>query len=260
MHSSFVLFIFADIIVTIFMFSIFKKKQDYDFSFLQTDIHSHILFGLDDGAKTIDDSLQLIKNMRSIGFTSLITSPHVHSDFYPNKKEDILAQLKKVKNTLTENDIDINIRTGAEYMINDGFMELLKKEEDFLTIHNKHILVEMSYLAESPFLQDALFQLQARGYTPILAHPERYNFYHSSYEQYKDLKNRGCLFQLNTIALTGYYGSHVKKTAERLFADGMYDYCGSDMHHMRHFNALKGILSTKIVQTLKEYPFKNREL
>lgn len=243
------------------MLNIFKKKNNHtDFSFLATDIHSHMIFGVDDGAKTIEDSLELINNMKSIGFSKIITSPHVHSDFYPNTRDSILHPYDKIVKTLKEQNIDIEFRTGAEYMINDGFMELLNNNENFLTIYNQYILIEMSYLAESPYIFDAIFQLQGKGYTPILAHPERYNFYHHDYEKYKDLKDRGCLFQLNTIALTGYYGNGVKKIADKLLHDGMYDYCGSDMHHMRHFNALKSLLSTKTIHTLKEYPFKNTEI
>ncbi len=243
------------------MFGIFKSKKTIkDFSFLQTDMHSHMIFGLDDGAKTIEDSLELITNMRNIGFSTIITSPHVHSDFYPNTTGGILTQYKKVADALKEQNIDVTFKTAAEYMINDSFMELLKDKEELLTVYDNYVLVEMSYLAESPYLNDAVFQLQANGYTPILAHPERYNFYHHDYAQYKDLKERGCLMQLNTIALSGYYGSHVKKVATQLLEDGMYDYCGSDMHHMRHFAALKSLLQSKIMHTLENYPFRNKEI
>ncbi len=243
------------------MLGIFKKKKEIkDFSFLQTDIHSHMIFGLDDGAQTVEDSLELIKNMHSLGFSTIITSPHVHSDFYPNTTGGILTQYKKVLAAIEAEKIDIQFKTAAEYMINDWFMELLKEEEELLTIHDKHVLVEMSYLAESPYLNDAIFQLQAKGYTPILAHPERYNFYHHDYKQYQELKDRGCLLQLNTIALSGYYGSHVKKIATQLLDDGLYDYCGSDMHHMRHFKALEGLLNSKIIHKLAEYPFRNSEI
>ena len=243
------------------MLGIFKKKKEIkDFSFLQTDIHSHMIFGLDDGAQTVEDSLELIKNMHSLGFSTIITSPHVHSDFYPNTTGGILTQYNKVLAALKEEKIDINFKTAAEYMINDWFMELLKEEEELLTIHDKHVLVEMSYLAESPYLNDAIFQLQAKGYTPILAHPERYNFYHHDYKQYQALKDRGCLLQLNTIALSGYYGSHVKKIATQLLDEGMYEYCGSDMHHMRHFKALESLLDSKIIHKLADYPFRNKEV
>lgn len=243
------------------MFNFISKKNKENFSFLQTDIHSHTIFGLDDGAKSEEDSLTLIKNMASAGFTSMVTTPHVHSDFYPNTRNDILGQYKKVTKILEENNVSIKYRAAAEYMINDGFMKLLDAKEELLTVYENYVLVEMSYLAESPFLNDALFQLQARGYSPILAHPERYNFYHHEYKQYRELKERGCLLQLNTIAITGYYGSHVKKAALKLLEDGLYDYCGSDMHHTRHFNALNSILSSgKLLQMLKNYPFRNKEI
>lgn len=244
------------------MFNFFKKSQlPTDLSFIETDIHSHLLFGLDDGAENLEQSLYLIEKMASLGYKKLITTPHIHSDFHPNNPANILEKYAIVNEVLQEKQIPIQLRASAEYMIDEGFMQLLENNMPLLTLFDNKILVEMSYLAESPFLGEAMFTLETKGFTPILAHPERYNFYHNNHNSYIDLKDKGYLFQLNTIALTGYYGSHVKRTAEKLLADNMYEYCGTDMHHKKHYHALSSILkNTKLLKKLSAYPFRNPEI
>ncbi|HEY0298157.1 MAG TPA: CpsB/CapC family capsule biosynthesis tyrosine phosphatase [Arachidicoccus sp.] len=245
------------------MFGFLRNKNNNpanNWKFVQTDIHSHILPGIDDGAKTIHDSIGLIKNMYNHGFRKMVATPHISEDIYPNAKETILERRDLVREKVAALKIDMKIDAAAEYMIDERFVSLAESEEGLLTIHGNHVLVEMSYLLESPFLHTALFTMQTRGYQPILAHPERYNFYHNDLEKYDELKEKGCLFQLNTIAFSGYYGKNVKKTAEYLFNKNMYDYCGSDIHHLRHIQALNSVLKSKIFNQLQEYPFLNNSV
>ncbi len=116
----------------------------------------------------------------------------------------------------------------------------------------------MGYVQVAPMLEEALFKLQARGYVPVLAHPERYVFYHDApLSLFEELKNKGCLLQLNIIALSGYYGKNVQVAAEKLFHAGLYDYCGSDIHHEKHFRALSSLLNAKIYPKIKHYNFLN---
>lgn len=244
------------------MFNLFKSKHNKpsaNWRFIQTDIHSHILPGIDDGAQTLDDSIALIKTMQEHGYKKMVATPHVSEDIYPNTSEIILAQRDIVRQKLNELNINIKIDAAAEYMIDQTFVQLTEKAL-LLPIHDNHVLVEMSYLVESPYLDIALFTLQTHGYKPILAHPERYNFYHNNLDRYEELRDKGCLFQLNIIALSGYYGKGVKKTAEYLLNKGMYEYCGSDIHHLRHTHALNSVLSSKSIAQLQEYHFHNKKL
>ena len=226
-----------------------KKKEEspYDnlpvpenanWSFIGTDMHSHFLPGIDDGAKTIEDSLTLLRAMMDMGYKNIITTPHVMVDYYPNTTQTITAALEKVKDALAENNIDLPIRAAAEYYIDEYFIQLMESES-LLTIHKNEVLVEFSMMYEPPMLNEVLFKMQNCGYRPILAHPERYVSLHRTMERYSEFKDRGCLLQLNMLSISGYYGSGIKSVAEQLLAKGMYDYCGSDMHHEKHAAVLK---------------------
>lgn len=246
-----------------------KNKQETDkapgeahsrnWSFLGTDMHSHMIPGIDDGAQTIEDSISLIEKCRDMGFSSLITTPHIKSDHYPNTAVIIQQGLHLLKQALAEKGIVMPVKAAAEYYIDDHFMELLERKE-LLTIKGNEVLVEISFLLEPMRFHEILFKIQMAGYRPILAHPERYAFYHDKPDIYRDLKNKGCLLQLNTISLAGYYGKPVKQAAEKILKNGLYDYCGSDMHHIRHAETLHGILSTNMLDILEKYPFLNATL
>lgn len=249
----------------------FRKKEHTDiphaqgaavreaFAFLETDMHSHLLPGIDDGAPTIEDSITLIKGMMDLGYKKLVTTPHVKSDIYPNTTAIIQTQLKQLRQAMKEHGLDIPIHAAAEYYVDDIFMELLEKEP-LLPIQGKQILIEFSFLFEPVRLPETIFRIETKGYTPILAHPERYAFYHHKYHVFAELKNRGCLLQLNTLSLTGYYGKPVKEMAEKLLNDGMYDYCGTDLHHDRHLANLQKLIATKAYQQLRQYPFINKKI
>ena len=223
-----------------------KEKQISDFftdSFV--DIHSHLLPGIDDGAKDLDKSIELIKKMYSFGIRNFITTPHVLGDVYPNSSEIIREKLKEVNNELSRLNLnDINISAAAEYMLDEQFQELLKND-DILPLKDNFILVEMSYFSPPLNLFEILFEIQLKGYKPILAHPERYNFYHNEFENYYKLKKAGCLFQLNFLSLTAQYGKHVQKISKKLLDLDMYDFVGTDTHHSKHLDILETMLTVK---------------
>lgn len=215
------------------------------------DIHSHLLPGIDDGAKNIEDSISLISKMHSFGIKNFITTPHVLGDVYPNSSELILSKLDEVRKELKNRGYeDININAAAEYMMDEQFVERLEKK-DILTLKDNFILVEMSYFNAPYNLYDILFEIQLKGYKPILAHPERYRFYHEDLQNYYKLKKAGCLFQLNLLSLTEQYGKGVKKTAEKLIKDNLYDFVGTDTHHQNHLGLLEKIGTKKIKKNIQ---------
>ena len=226
----------------------FKKKEIPLTEFFPTnfiDIHSHLLPGIDDGAKDIEQSLALIQKMASYGIKNFITTPHVLGDVYPNSSETILKKLEEVRVVLKDEGLtDIKINAAAEYMMDEQFSALLEKD-DILTLKDNYILVEMSYFSPPINLFDILFQIQLKGYKPVLAHPERYNSYHNNFEIYYKLKKAGCLFQLNLLSLTPQYGDSVTKTADRLLKENLYDFVGTDTHHKNHLHLLKSISTKK---------------
>ncbi|MFZ5978129.1 MAG: histidinol phosphatase [Hydrotalea flava] len=244
------------------MFSIFKKKVLGDFSFLQTDLHNHILPGVDDGAKSINDSIELLQQMQQLGYKKIICTPHILGNIYPNKPTTILPALEKVKRVLNENNIAMQVEAAAEYMADENFVEAVEKKKPFLCFGEKKIiLIEMSYLAPSPYLEQCVFQLILDGYQPVLAHPERYNYYHKQMNKYEQWKEKGCWLQLNALSLTGYYGKHVKQAAEKLLTAQLIDLLGTDLHHAQHMAALHYLCTTAYYKMLKVYPhFKNNTI
>ncbi|MDT7833435.1 CpsB/CapC family capsule biosynthesis tyrosine phosphatase [Flavobacteriaceae bacterium S356] len=227
---------------------IFKKKKQpiidlFDDNFV--DIHSHLLPGIDDGAKSINNSIELIQKMHSFGIKNFITTPHVLGDLYPNSTETIKEKLLIIQKELANRGMnDVAIRASAEYMMDEQFSDRLEAG-DILPLKDNLILVEMSYFNAPLNLYDILFEIQLKGYKPILAHPERYNFYHQEFANYYKLKKAGCLFQLNILSLTDHYGKGVRKISEKLLNLGMYDFVGTDTHHIGHLILLEKINNSK---------------
>ncbi|MCB0571777.1 MAG: hypothetical protein KDC66_18540 [Phaeodactylibacter sp.] len=244
------------------MFNLFKKTARLkDYSFLGVDLHSHLLPGIDDGAKSVTDSLALIGEMQQMGFRKLITTPHVMSDLYPNTPETILKQYQLVSDALAgEPGITAALHTAAEYLLDEQFGQKMAHGE-LLTLPGRRVLVEMSFISAPPQLDEYLFRLQAKGYRPLLAHPERYLFLRESFRRYFDLKERGCEFQLNILSLTGYYGKHVRENAFLLLREGLIDFLGTDLHHRQHAENLRLALEDPaIAKALRKMEFKNSEL
>ncbi len=222
-------------------------KVDPDLSFIAVDMHSHLLPGIDDGLQEMEQSVEFITTLKSLGYQKLICTPHILTDLYPNSRETILPKLDLVRKALKNAGIEIPIDAAAEYMIDHSFAELISKSKktDLLTINNEFILVEMSYLAPSPNFEQVIFDLRMMGLTPIVAHPERYSYYHKQFDTYVRFAELGCKLQVNLLSLSGGYGPYVKKTAEKLFKSQMVDYLGTDMHHIKHLEMLQELASRK---------------
>lgn len=240
------------------MFSFFQRKNIVsDIAWLGVDIHSHLLPGIDDGAQHMDQSIAYIRALQELGFDQLICTPHIFSDLYPNSPDTILPVLDQVVNAVKNAGLSVKIGAAAEYMADSAFIAA----EGLLTLPGNHILIEMSYLAETPNIEQIIFDLQIKGYTIILAHPERYFFYHGNMERYVRFKEIGCLLQLNLLSVAGYYGKGVKKVAEQLLKAELYDCAGTDLHHDRHLAVLeKAVRSGKLFDQIGNYYFKNKEL
>jgi len=211
-----------------------KKEEEFyplDFSILKTDIHSHFIPGIDDGAPDMETSILLIKKMQELGYSKVITSPHVMSDFYQNSSETILKGLADVRAELKAQNINMEIDAAAEYYIDFEFEQKIGKEK-FLTFGHNYILVELSFMEAPRNLFDIIFKLQLEGYKVVLAHPERYNYY--SLKDYEEFTSRGVLLQINLLSLIGYYPPQIKNKTEALINAGMVSLVGSDCHNMNH--------------------------
>lgn len=215
------------------------------------DIHSHLLPGIDDGAETFEKSLKLITALQSFGTCEFIATPHVFEHVWDNTAEIILDTKVKTVANLEKQQIKVPFRAAAEYMMNDHFVQLFEAKK-LLTLKKNYVLVEMSYINPPIQLYTILFDLQVAGYIPVLAHPERYIFYHNNFDEYLKLKKAGCLFQLNLLSVTGYYGDVISKIAERLLQKGLYNFVGSDVHHDKHIASFNQKVKLKDLLPLKE--------
>lgn len=228
------------------MFSLFKpQKVKPDLSFIGVDMHSHLLPGLDDGLKHIDETVAFVKELHELGYQKLVCTPHILSDLYPNSPDTILPKLDVVRKVLQQENIPVQIHAAAEYMVDPDFESYIKTGKQLLTFGKNFILIEMSYMAPSPNIEQVIFELRMKGLQPVLAHPERYNFYHHDFSKYERLVDLGCLLQINLLSLQGYYGKRIKMAAEKFVKNKMVDLLGTDMHHINHLAAVKELASAK---------------
>lgn len=242
---------------------LFRKKntKSIDLSWLGTDMHSHLIPGIDDGSPDIETSVKIIKGFAELGYKKIITTPHVLWEIYPNTPEIITKGLEEVRAALVKEGVSIELQAAAEYYIDDHFAEELKKKAPLLTISGNMVLVEFSMVTAPLDLQQVLFDLQMLDYQPVLAHPERYSYLIRRKEFFDDLKNAGCLFQLNLLSLTGYYGEGVQELASYLLENEFYDMAGTDLHHERHLSMLQKLTSSSLYHKLEDGPLlKNQSL
>jgi protein-tyrosine phosphatase len=224
------------------MFSFFKKKE-VAITFtgklpVSLDIHSHILPGIDDGSPDIETSLELLQGLYDLGIRRSIATPHIIGDLYRNSPETINNALEKLRTAAKKAKIHIQLSAAAEYMIDDYFLGLLKSKTPLLTLHKNIVLTEISYSTPPVNLDLITESILEQGYKPILAHPERYSFYHRTPDEYHRLKEMGFILQVNLLSLTGYYGNGVKKAAQFILQKGLASLVGTDLHHHYHLNAL----------------------
>jgi protein-tyrosine phosphatase len=238
------------------MFDFLKPKKrlaDIDTLPVTTDLHSHILPGIDDGSPDITTSMQLVQGIYALGIRKTIATPHIIGDLYRNTPSTINAALSLLKEACKEARMDIEITAAAEYMLDDYFLQLLREGSPLLTIHKNVILTEQSFASPTDNLHDMAFEMITAGYRPIMAHPERYHFYHQNYDAYSRLKDMGFLLQVNLLSLTGYYGKPVTKAAKYIVANGLADLVGTDMHHERHLEMLQNTKNLQVFNELLSY-------
>lgn len=209
-----------------------------DMGLLHTDMHSHIIPGIDDGSKTMEMSVGLIRSLSDMGYKKIIATPHVQSDTFCNKPADLPAKLESVKEAVEKAGIDIELDLAAEFLLDDDIVARLLRNES-LTFGNNYLLVELSMYLRPMGLEGWLFDLESHGYNLVLAHPERYRFWTQKPASYEKLKDRGILFQININSLAGFYDSNVRKTAEWLIDNNMVDFVGTDTHNERYIEGLQ---------------------
>ncbi len=237
-----------------------KKLEMLDLSWLQVDMHSHLIPGIDDGAKTLEESMDLIQRLHGYGLKKLITTPHIMTEFYKNTPETITRGLIKLQHELQKKDIDIEIEAAAEYYLDEVFMEKVERGDQLLTFGDHYILLETGFINKPQMLLETLFKLEMKGLKPILAHPERYLYLHQDNKMLESLVDRGVAFQVNLLSLTGYYSKPVKTLAEKLIDWGAIKFMGTDCHNNLYLDALEKLPASKYYSKIQSLPLINPEL
>ncbi len=225
------------------MFSFFQKKIKLTSMFPSdfVDIHSHLLPNIDDGSVSMEESVALLRRMHGYGIKNIICTPHVMESVWENTSETIQRQLDALNSHLKSIEFtDITIYAAAEYMLDANFDRLLKTVK-LRTLKENYILVELSFLSAPVNLYETLFNIQIAGYKPVLAHPERYSYFHNSMGEYLKLKAAGCLFQMNLLSLSNYYGPKVHAVAIDLLKQQLIDFTGTDTHNQQQLDFLENI-------------------
>ena len=228
------------------MFNLFRKNKKDDGAMpftgqlpVTVDMHSHILPGIDDGSPDVDTSLLLVKGLYDLGVRTCIATPHIIGDLYRNNDETIEAALDKLQKACAAAAIPMQIMAAAEYMLDDYFMELLQQQKPLRTLQKNLLLTEIPYTSEPVNLPEIVFHIITSGYQPVLAHPERYFYFHNNFKGYKKLKDLGFILQVNLLSLAGYYGKNAMQAARYLLDEGLVDLVGTDLHHSRHLSAFQ---------------------
>jgi protein-tyrosine phosphatase len=237
-----------------------NKQLLPDFSEVEVDFHSHLIPAIDDGVKTVEESIQILERFINYGFRKVITTPHVMSDYYKNDNNTISAGYQKVKEVLNQKNLDIEFTFAAEYYLDYEFVKLVRSNQ-ILTLGDNYVLVEFSFFAPPENYLEIFFDLQSNGFKVILAHPERYSFLQSDKKLFEEIKDRNIFLQINGNSLLGDYNPAAKKTAEWLIDENYVDFIGSDTHNIESLDRMRALLYNKyFYQLLKSGNLKNNQL
>lgn len=220
----------------------FKKKTALKDS-IKVDLHSHLIPGIDDGVKTFEESVSIIKAVQELGFRKIITTPHIMQGYYENSAETIMPKLDSLKSMLQEEGIHVELAAAAEYFLDETFVKALDYKQQLLTINNEYLLFETAFLNKPIFLEETIFKIKSIGLKPLLAHPERYNYLVSEPSLALRLREMGCNFQVNLRSLSKANSLASREFVKWMFSQKLVDFFGSDIHNERHLQDIEKILN-----------------
>lgn len=233
------------------MFNFFRKKKEDVKLFYHTDVHCHILPGVDHGAKNIQNGIELLKADMDMGIDRVILTSHVTSETFENTPETLQTAFETFKEAVKEAGLDVEMHLSAEYRMDDYWQKEYAAGH-IVPMPGNYILLENSFVQELIGSDQMMFDLMCKGYKPILAHPERYPYWAHNRERYEKMHNTNLKFQINILSFTGYFGSSARDTANWLVKNGMVDMLGSDMHNLEHAEIIKDFLRSKEWRKISE--------
>lgn len=228
---------------------LFKSKKAFTQP-MSWDMHNHILFGIDDGSKSLDYSLLMAERFVRNGYSKIIATPHIMSDYYPNNRVIIEDKMQQLSMAIKEREIPLQIECAAEYYIDEFFLEKVRTKGDILSFNGNHVLVETSFMNRPVFFKQVLFEIRTLGFVPVLAHPERYIYLQEHYEEAEELIQSGVKLQINLLSLAGYYSPNAKKMAQWLIKNGHYSFFGTDAHSTDHLDVIQEVYTSKLFESI----------
>ncbi len=243
------------------MFSFFKQNTQSDnldnvLGQIQTDWHCHVLPNIDDGSQNNEQTLAMLQLYEQAGIKKIVATPHIHSDYYKNTPQTIALAHVQALGVIDQNKIDIELNFAAEYFANDHFLELIS-QNNLLPIDNQYILFELSMQQAPVFGRDMVEQIHKLGYTPLLAHPERYRYWHNKPSEWTKWRDMGVCFQLNLLSLVGQYGTAERQAAETMVNLDFIDAVGTDAHNVVHLQKLANLSDNQYFKKLQTIPLLN---
>ena len=195
------------------------------------DLHTHILYDVDDGVKNIDESIEILKNMSKNGVTDVFLTPHyIEYSSYTSNRKNNLSKIKQIETKLKENNINIKIFLGNEIYISENILDLLEKKEISTLGKSNYLLIELPMSGIFNGYMDIFYELIQKDYKVVLAHPERYIYFHDHFDELVEIHNSGVLFQINLESILGKYGKKPQKTVKKILKSKLVDFVGSDIH------------------------------
>lgn len=228
------------------MLPFFKSKTEADDQhlFFATDIHCHLIPGIDDGAPSVEKGMDLARALNRWGITKVIATPHVTEDTYENTPETIAGPLRELRSAIETEGLDLDVSHSAEFRIDDFSLQQIESG-NIVPFPGNYLLVENSFVQEPWDMDRTLFNLKIKGFKLILAHPERYSYYQENHKRYTALHTNGMYFQINVLSLAGHYGKEAKRTAEWLAENGLVDFIGTDIHRQAHIDCIDRYIGSR---------------
>lgn len=195
------------------------------------DIHNHLLVGADDGPATEQDALDLLHQAQENGITDIIVTPHHYSGDFVNHRSKILTEMEDLKNIIDKNNIDINVYPGQEIRINGDLVDELQSGMNLSLNHSSYVLVEFSFTEVPAYAEKLFFELQMKGYTPVIAHPERCRPLKDNPEKLYDFIEKGAIAQVTATSVAGKLGEGLQRASLKMLENNLIHIVGSDAHH-----------------------------
>ena len=221
------------------------------------DIHSHLLYGVDDGSKSLEESIEILRNLKNVGFESIILTPHYIKDStYSVPKSENLKKLEVLKNALKENNIDINLYLGNEIYIDDEILDLFRSRQISTLNNTNYALIELPMSGIYDEYKEILQDLISKGCKVILAHPERYVSFQQDFNKVYELEKIGVYFQCNFDSIIGRYGEESELMVRRLLQEKKVAFLATDIHHQAHDYSKYERIKKEVLKYLTEEEYK----